>query len=134
MTKQTDFDIYQGATWSEVYTHKSGGSAVDLTGYSARMGFRRSIASALEAYLSTGSDADVGTISLGGATGEVTMSMTAEESADLLGNLVDPMLFKGAPDESRVIRLVFDLELISAAGVVTRALEGYVNVHREVTR
>lgn len=129
MTIRHDLTIHQGQTWTFVYTHRVGGAVVNITGFSARMGIKADYSASFLAYLSTGADADGGTIALGGAGGTVTMSMTATESGALAGDIsiipaedVATMFFK------------YDLELVSPAGLVTRALEGRLIVHRGVTQ
>jgi hypothetical protein len=135
MTKRVDLQIRQGETWSWTYTYRnSAGAAVDLTGYTARMAVRETYSLSREAYFSTGSDADGGTIALGGAAGTVTLSMTAAQSAALAGDLstfVFPreMVEKVGP----YVDFIYDLEVVSSAGVVTRLLEGTCRVWREVT-
>jgi len=136
MTARQDLHIRQGETWSHVYTKASAGAAVDLTGYTARMAIRSCLGGSMEAYLSTGADADGGSIVLGGALGTVTLAMTATQSAALAGSLNDlgALLMQGASaDYARTAEYLYDLELISGAGSVVRELEGRVIVHREVT-
>lgn len=136
MTTRLDLTIRQGETWSLTYTKKdSAGAAVDLTGYTARAAIRDRVGGSLEAYLSTGTDADGGTITLGGAAGTVVLAMTATESAGLAGGLSEwtgPWGDASATDGPTVVYR-YDLELISAAGAVTRELEGRVEVQRQIT-
>lgn len=132
MTTRQNLRINQGETWSWVYTY-GGSSPVDLTGYTARMAVRDRFGGVLFAYLSTGADADGGTIALGDAAGTVTLAMTATESTGLLDSL-PTFTF---PDEMAeivkpVVTLIYDLEIISGAGVVTRILEGEILVRRSV--
>lgn len=137
MPLRQDLIAYQGETWSFVYTKRdSSGAAVSLTGYTARMSIKDAYNGALEAYFSTGSDADGGTITLGGAAGTVTLSMTAAQSAALAGelNALSSVLLRGERDTTKPsATYLYDLELISGAGVVTRELEGRFVVRREVT-
>ncbi len=131
MTQPQHLTIRQGETWSHVYTHTdSAGDPVDLTGYTARMAIRSWYGGPLEAYLSTGSDADGGTITLGGALGTVTMSMTAIQSASLGGEISYWLQY--APRYEKTVRMVYDLELVNGS-TVTRALNGWVFIEREVT-
>ena len=132
MTTRSDLHINQGATWFYTYVWRdSAGSLIDLTGYSARMSIRDRVGGTLYAYLSSGSDADGGTITLGGAGGTVTLSMTANESRNLEG--AASLLSSIRYIRDRTLRLFYDLELVSAADEVTRVLEGRILVHREVT-
>ena len=137
MTTRLDLIIRQGETWALGYTKRdSAGAAVDLTGYTARMAIRDRVGGTLQAYLSTGADADGGTITLGGAAGTVALAMTATESSDLASSTVDiedAMFSYGIKLVEPIVVFVYDLELISAAGAVTRELEGRVEVQRQVT-
>lgn len=135
MTTRQDLIIRQGETWSFVWTKTSGGSAVDLTGYTARMTIRDRIKGAQQAYLSSGADADGGSITLGGAQGTVTLAMTATQSAALAGELsvASSVLLAEHPERDEPeVRYIYDLELVNGA-TVTRELEGRVIVYREVT-
>lgn len=135
MSTRQDLIIRQGETWSFVWTKRdSAGAAVDLTGYSARMAIKDCYNGAQQAYLSTGADARGGSIALGGAAGTVTMSMTAAQAADLAGVLNQLALAPHSIDYSApTVTWIYDLELVSPAGVVTRDLQGRVRIEREVT-
>jgi hypothetical protein len=121
--------IEQGADWQRILTYKSGGAAVNLAGYSARMQIRHvassptvlawfAIASSSSSSESSGSPAfALGTIALGGSAGTITLDMPASQAS---------MLPAGSH--------VYDLELISPVGRVTRILEGNCEVVPEVTR
>lgn len=129
MAPRQDLTVYQGETWSFVYTHLSGGSPVNLTGYSARMMVKAAYADGFIAYLTTGPDANGGSIALGGVAGTITLSMTDAQSAALGSSIYcvpvgdDPTLF-----------FRYDLEIVSPAGAVTKVLEGRFLTRREVTR
>ena len=58
-----------------------------------------------------------GRIALGGAAGTVTLTVSAADTAGLTAG-----------------NGVYDLELISSGGVVTRLIEGSYSIVREVTR
>lgn len=134
MTLRQDILIRQGETWSHVYTHRdSAGDAVDLTGYSARMSIKESYEGATEAYLSSGADADGGSIALGGAAGTVTLSMTAAQTSALLNLLFYTVLEGPARRAARNVDFLYDVEIVSGAGAVTRVIEGRLRVQREVT-
>lgn len=136
MTTRQDLYIEQGVTWSWVYTWlDSAGDPVDITGYSARMAIKTRFDWNTEAYLSSGSDADGGSIALGDAAGTITLSMTAAQTTALVGDL---SIYTLVPPENRqpvepTVTLLYDLELVTGAGAVTRVLEGRVNVRRQVT-
>ena len=113
---QYDLVIQQGATFSLAITWKdSTGAAINLTGYTARMQ-ARSTYDATTSILSLTSAS--GDIVLGGAAGTITITASATITAALTAP------FSG----------VFDLELVSGSGVVTRLLEGAVSISPEVTR
>jgi hypothetical protein len=110
-----DFTIYQGATFSRVLTWKDEAEAlINLTGYTARMQIRTNKDAADPILTLT---TENGGIALGGAAGTITLTITATASA--------------AITESEG---VYDLELISGSGVVTRLLQGAVEINKEVTR
>lgn len=110
-----DITINQGATFELTVTWKdSTGAAINLTGYSARMQVRETYSSASTVVsLTNGSG-----ITLGGATGTIAILISATTTAALTAP------FSG----------VYDLELVSAGGVVTRLLQGAATVTPEVTR
>jgi hypothetical protein len=109
-----DLLIPQGATFSRVIRWKADNANVNLTGYTARMQLRTS-AEAITALedLTT----ENGGITLGGTAGTITLSLTATETAALPAT-----------------RAVYDLELISSGGVVTRLVEGVATITRNITR
>ena len=110
-----DFYIEQGATYQLVVTWKQpDGTPVDLTGYSARMQFRKTKTSTTVLFSGTTAN---GVISLGGAAGTVSITIPATSTDDFTFGCG-----------------VYDLELESAGGIVTRLIEGDVEVSKEVTR
>lgn len=111
---QYDILAPQGATFSETFTYKIGGTPVDLTSYTARMQVRKTPSSDTKILdLTTENSAIV----LGGALGTITVTISATAMAAVQGN-----------------KYRYDLELSSAGGVVTRLLEGVFLVTAEVTR
>ena len=110
-----DLEIKQGATLSLTATWKdSAGTAVNLTGYTARLQVRATYDSS-STILSLTSAAG---ITLGGAAGTIAITATATVTAALTAP------FSG----------VYDLELVSGGGEVTRLLEGTATVSPEVSR
>ncbi len=107
--------INQGATFELTITWKdSAGTAINLTGYTARMQVRETYSSTSTIVsLTSGSG-----ITLGGAAGTIAILISATTTAALTAP------FSG----------VYDLELVSAGGVVTRLLQGAATVSPEVTR
>lgn len=106
--------LQQGATNRRVVTWTDvNDELVDLTGYSARLHIRDGYASATPLLeLTNGAG-----ITLGGAAGTVTIEIT-------------PAMTEGDTWRSGV----YDLELESAGGAVTRLLEGKAVLTPEVTR
>lgn len=110
-----DFTIEKGTTFTRVLTWKDeNSSAYDLTGYTARMHVRETVnESDTIVELTT----ENSRISLGGVAGTITLTITAADTAALT-------------EDSGV----YDLELVSSGGEVTRLLEGNVSIPDEVTR
>lgn len=112
-----DLLILQGETWEEEFAWSAGDprEPVDLSGCAARMHVRSRVNSPevlLE--LTTGN----GRIVLGGASGVITLQLSAVET-EAIGWL----------------RGVYDLEIVRTVdGWVRRLLEGGVKISREVTR
>lgn len=111
-----DLNCWQGANFDYTLTWQTGGSAVNLTGYSARMQVRDSYdAGTAIVSLTSGTG-----ITLGGTAGSIVLEMPASQTATL----------DGTPNR----QFVYDLELVSGAGYVTRLVEGRFYVYPEVTR
>jgi hypothetical protein len=110
-----NFCIAQGATWPQQLVWKTGDppTAVDLTGYTARMHLRRRVGDEDPAVeLTTENDG----ITLGGTAGTIDLLISAADTADLASG-----------------RYVYDLELVTGS-TVRRLLEGTITVSAEVTR
>lgn len=106
--------VYRGETLQRVFTYKdSDGVAVDLTGYSASMQVRKSLADGVALELSTVNSR----ITLGGAAGTVTLLVSATDTATI-----------------DVGQYFYDLELTSGSSVVTRLIEGRFQVKEAYTR
>lgn len=132
MAIRQDLRILEGETWSFTFTHLGAdGSPVDLSNHTARMSVREKHGHALEAFLSTDPSAGQGTITLT-ETGEVTLAIDAANSADLLTSIYLNLMTNVVPDIPRRVKMVYDVELISSAGVVDRAIEGTVEIQRGV--
>lgn len=112
--------IYSGATWDITLGPITAGTAVvDLTGYDARLMAR-------ESYPGTAVALSMGTasgITLGGTAGTVRLVQTATQTATL-----------GSATGQVATQYVYDLELQSAGGEVTRLLQGVLTVQPEATR
>ncbi len=110
MAAYTEILVEQGATFSTtVNVEDTAGAAINLFGYSASSQMRKS-------YYATSNTIITSTIT-GNANGEITLSMSAANTAAL------------APG-----RQVFDLIITSPASVVTRVIEGIVVISPGVTR
>lgn len=104
---------YQGADWDRTFTVTQGGSALNLSGYSAAMQVREAADStAYLLSLTNGSG-----ITLGGTAGTITVAITATQSSAVNAG-----------------SYAYDLELTSGAGQVTRLLQGGFTVSGNVTR
>jgi hypothetical protein len=111
-----DILIEKGATFQLSLLWKDGaGSPITLVGYTARMQVRQKHDSIDPAALDL--TTENGGITLGGAAGTINVIAAATATDDIT--------FK---------RGVYDLELVSGAGIVTRLIEGFVTVTPEVTR
>ena len=110
MAAFTELLIEQGATFSTtVNVEDTAGAAINLFGYSASSQMRKS-------YYATSNTIITSTIT-GNANGEITLSMTAANTANLTPG-----------------RSVFDLLITSPAGVKTRVIEGVIVISPGVTR
>ena len=105
--------IEQGATFSQTLTWKIDNILVNLTGYTARLQARTDV-TAPTTILSLTQAAG---ITLGGAAGTIVIAQSATQTAALVAG-----------------NYVYDLELVSSAGVVTRLVQGTFTVSAEVTR
>ena len=111
-----DFTIEQGATFSRVVTWKdAAGTPINLTSYTAAMQIRETKDASSAIATSAGISPTI-TLTLGGAAGTITISISATVTA--------AFTFETA---------YYDLEL-TLSGVVTRLLEGIVTLDKEVTR
>ncbi len=113
MAGSYNFTIEQGATFNLLMTWKIDNVAVNLTGYTARLQARIDV-DETDTILSLTTGAG---ITLGGVAGTITLDQNAAQTA---------VLPKG--------EYVYDLELQSSGGVVTRLLQGELNISAEVTR
>lgn len=108
-----DITIYQGATYDTTFIWKDeNGSAVNITGYSARLQARARVGDSNTIISLT----DGAGITLGGSNGTIRVVISASGTAALTSGGV------------------YDLELVSGAGVVTRLIQGNVTISKEVTR
>jgi len=103
---------YQGATYSLNMTWAIGGTAVNLTNYSAAMQVRENVnTNGTILSLTNGSG-----ITLGGTAGTIAINVPANTMGSATAG-----------------NFVYDLEL-NSGGEVTRLLQGYFAIQAEVTR
>ena len=100
-----NFTLEQGSTFSRQITVQENGTALNLTGYTARMQMRSTHDSSTIALTYTS------TIASPASNGIVNLSATASQSAAIEDGIY-----------------VYDLEIESSGGVVTRLMEGKVRV------
>ena len=105
-----NFTLNQGATFTRQMTVKENNSPLNLTGHTAAMQLRSTYDSATVALSMTAAV-------INATQGILSISATATATAALEEGIY-----------------VYDLELTTSAGVVTRLLQGQVTVSPEVTR
>ena len=108
------FIIEQGATFGQTLTLKDSSNAlINLTGFTGAMSLKeKPDSSATVLSLTTAN----GRMTIGGNAGTIQLLISATDT----GNLT--------PDDG-----VFDLEITSGAGVVTRIIEGTYSIRRNIT-
>lgn len=108
-----DITAYQGADYDQSFTVTQGGTALNWSGYSARMQVREAAdATATLLSLTNGSG-----ITLGGTAGTIDLAISNAQSAAIASG-----------------SYAYDLELISGSSAITRILQGSFNVVGNVTR
>lgn len=110
-----DLTVYQGATLRVPVRWTAGGLPVDLTGFRIRCHARRKISDPVA--LLTWTSENGGFEIVDAVNGRFDLVLTATQSA-----AVD---FKTA---------VYDIEMVSAGGEVTRLIQGTMSMSLEVTR
>lgn len=103
----------QGATFTFEFTIDTDGTPWDLTSYTARMQVRPFVDSTTKIFDLTETDG----IALGGVLGTVTVTRSAAQMT-----------------AAKTGRHVYDLELESSGGIVTKILEGRFVIIPEVTQ
>ena len=102
----------QGATFTFAFTIDTDGTPWNLTGYKARMQVRPFVESTTKIFDLNETDG----IALGGVTGTVTVTRNATQMTN-----------------AKTGRHVYDFELESSGGIVTKILEGRFVIIPEVT-
>ena len=105
-----NFTIEQGTTFSRVLTFQENGSAMNLTGYSVASQMRSTHDSSSIVATFSGSVTNA-------SSGQITLSLTNSQTS-----AIEEAIY------------VYDVEITSGAGSVTRILEGNITVTPEVTR
>ena len=109
-----NFTIEQGATFNLLLTWEIDSVPVNITNWTARLQARVDVEDSEVILSLTTSN---GGITLGGAAGTISLDQTATQTTLLPAGTY-----------------VYDLELISAVGAVTRVVQGELNISAEVTR
>ena len=105
-----NFILEQGATFNRQLTVKDDGSVMNLTGYS--------VASKMRSTHDSSTVVGTFTCTISNASGGIiTVSMPSSTTA-----AIEEAIY------------VYDLEITSGAGIVTRLLQGQITVNPEVTR
>lgn len=112
MASYTELYMDQGATFFNTITlnDETTNDYVNLSSYIVRSQMRRS-------YYSANASANITCTVTDAANGEITMSLTALETANIKAG-----------------RYLFDVETVSTGNVVTRILEGIITVTPNITR
>ena len=105
-----NFTIEQGTTFSRVLTLQENSSAMNLTGYSVASQMRSTHDSSSIVATFSGAVTNA-------SSGQITLSLTNSQTS-----AIEEAIY------------VYDVEITSGAGSVTRILEGNVTVTPEVTR
>jgi nucleoside phosphorylase len=114
MAERYDLYVDSGATYTDVITFRdSAGALVNLTGYTASLKIRPTVESSTVSLSLTQASG----LTLGGAAGTVTITISAAQTTTLAGG-----------------NFVYDLKVTSGGGVATRLVEGDVIVSAEVSR
>jgi hypothetical protein len=109
----TQLEIDKGATFQKALEWQDSNSvAIDLTGYTSAMHIRAGYGTTLIHELTT----ENGGITLGGALGTIDLLITDTDTKTF-----DPGHY------------IYDLEVKSAAGIITRILEGGIEIKDNVT-
>tara|TARA_B100001778_G_scaffold243750_1_gene204062 strand:- start:884 stop:1216 length:333 start_codon:yes stop_codon:yes gene_type:complete len=110
MAARADIIIDQGTTFSTVVTvTDDNGNVVDLTNYEA--------ASQIRKHHTSSAVTSTFVITNGGTNGQLTLELAWSATASMAAG-----------------RYVYDVEVTTAAGVVSRVVEGIVTVNPQVTR
>lgn len=117
------FTIEQGTTFERIFKYKDeNGNPVDLTGYDVRMQIRSSYDSAILASLTSGS-------------GDFVLSVPADAASGVTDkNQIKLTISASHTAAYSFDQALYDIELESGTGIVTRLLQGKIKLSREVTK
>lgn len=112
MAAYVELYVDQGATFNNIIniTDDTTNTPVNIAGYTVTSQMRRS-------YYSTNPSANIICTITNAATGEITMSMTAANTANIKAG-----------------RYLFDVETVDTLNFVSRILEGIITVTPQITR
>tara|TARA_R110000737_G_scaffold51736_1_gene73227 strand:+ start:96 stop:473 length:378 start_codon:yes stop_codon:yes gene_type:complete len=118
------FTIEQGTTFTRIFKYKDeDGNPVDLTGYDVRMQIRSTYDSATLASLTSGS----GDFVLSVPIDAISPHTTTKNQIKLTISATNTAAYN-------FDQALYDIELESETGVVTRLLQGKIKLSREVTK
>lgn len=113
------FDADKGSTWRQSLVLKNAdGTAMDLTGYSARMSVKSAANSALAALV------DVSCVISDPKAGKIDMEISAANSSKM-------QIYGDSYLD--IVKAVYDIEIYTASGFVVRVLQGFFRICPEVT-
>lgn len=137
----TNFVIKLGVDWTRVLTYKqSNGTAVNLTGYTARMQVRENVSSPTKILDLT---TENGSIAIDGSTGTITLALTHAQLSEGLPALQfshsSETLYENLDSGQKLTGVgkvaVYDLDIISPGGTtITKLLTGKVVFEPSVSR
>ena len=109
MAIRANLSVDQGATFSTIITiTDSNNNVMDLSTYTGNAQIKKAYSSL--------NVAQTFTISVNGALGQVTLSLTANQTANIIAG-----------------RYVYDVKLTEAGGTISRIVEGIATINPKVT-
>lgn len=121
-----DFLLPAGASLDKSFVWKSGSTVVNITGFTGRCQFRRTMDATPALDLTTAN----GGVVIDGTAGQFTL--VADET--MTGALFPDAEYVPTVDLGTVIKYFYDVELVDSAGKVFRLVEGEVSVMPQTTR